>query len=231
MTRSFPLWPTLGTALVVVAAAFVTGIIAGIPAVLAFGSPKDPGDIGANVIEAAFYLGGAAVLIPLLETVSGRSLAGLGVRPLHARGWGFVTGALAIVLALQVVYQFVLGFFHQENHVQAGFQNFHVQSADAAALVLLNGAIIGPIVEELFFRGLLFNAFSVRMPMLAAALLSGAIFGIAHGDPVLFPVLALFGTVQAVFYRASGNLVVPMVVHGANNALFLSLMMTVPGFH
>ena len=231
MTRSFPLWPTLGTALVVVAAAFVTGIIAGIPAVIVFGSPKNPGDIGANIIEAAFYLGGAAVLLPLLQAVSGRSLTGLGVRPLDARGWGFAAGGLAIVLALQLLYQGVLSFFHQGNHVQAGFQNFHVSGADAAVLVLVNGAIIGPIVEELFFRGLLFNAFSVRMPMLAAALLSGAIFGIAHGDPVLFPVLALFGMVQAAFYRISGNLVVPMIVHGVNNAIFLSLMIAVPGFH
>ena len=231
VTRSFPLWPTFGTACIVVLAAFAGGILAGIPAVLAFGSPKNPGDLGANVIEAAFYLGGAAALIPLLEIVSGRSLAALGVRPLDARDWGFVAGALLIVLGLQLLYQLILSLFHQQNHVQAGFANFHVQTPEAATFVLVNGAVIAPIVEELFFRGLLFNAISVRTPVYAAALLSGVIFGIAHGDPVLFPVLALFGTVQAVFYRMSGNLVVPMVVHGANNALFLSLMMAVPGFH
>lgn len=231
MTRSFALWPTLGTTITVVLAAFLTGILAGIPAVLVFGTPKNPGDVGANIIEGAFYLGGAAVLIPLLESLSGRSLAGLGVRPLDARSWGFVASALLIVLVLQIAYQAVLVLFHRQNHVQAGFQNFHVQTPEAAAFVLLNGAIIAPIVEELFFRGLLFNAFSVRLPVLAAMFCSGAVFGIAHGDPVLFPVLTAFGMVQAAFYRMSGNLVVPMIVHAANNALFLSLMMAVPGFH
>lgn len=230
-SRPFPLWPTAAAACAVIAVAFLAAILIGIPTVIAFGSPRNPGDLGANLIEAAFYLGGAAALIPFLERLSHRSLAGLGVRPMHAKDWGFVASALILILTLQVVYQLILGAFHQQNHVQAGFANFRVRSPEGAVMVLLNGAVIAPIVEELFFRGLLFNAFATRMPIVVAAFISGALFGVAHGDPVLFPVLMLFGVMQALFYRLSGNLVVPMLVHGANNALFLSLMMTVPGFH
>ena len=32
-------------------------------------------------------------------------------------------------------------------------------------------------------------------------------------------------------YRATGNLVVAMVVHGINNGVFLTLMILIPGFH
>lgn len=227
----FPLWGSLAAACLVVVTAFFAGIVVGIPTVIALGTPKEPGDLGSNVIEAAFYLGGAAVVIPLLERLSNRTLRQLGVRPLVGRDWLLVIASIAIVLLLQGAYQFVLVGLHQQNHIQAGFEHFAVVSPAAAAMVLVNGAVIAPIVEELFFRGLIFNALSLRMPMLLAAIVSGLLFGIAHGDPILFPVLAVFGVVQAVAYRMSGNLVVPMIVHAVNNGIFLALMIAIPGFH
>jgi membrane protease YdiL (CAAX protease family) len=228
--RPYPLWPTLGSILLVLAAGFFAMIVAGIPTVITLGSPRSPGDVGANIIEAAFYLGGVAALIPLLERLSQRTLPQLGLRPLDKFSWGLVAVALAAMLALQVVYQAILGAFHQQNHVQAGFEHFKVFTPAAAAMVLINGAVVAPIAEELFFRGLIFNALAMRMPMLLAAVISGIVFGIGHGDLVLFPALAVFGTLQAIFYRISGNLIVPMIVHAANNAIFLTLMIAVPGF-
>ncbi|MBV8601198.1 MAG: CPBP family intramembrane metalloprotease [Candidatus Eremiobacteraeota bacterium] len=212
-------------------AGLFTGIVAGIPSVLIFGPSKNPASVGNGIIEAAFYLGAAAVLIPLLERISGRSLEELGLRPLSPRDWGLALGGLGAVLLLQFLYQFVLIGTHQQNHVQAGFENFSVTSFDSGALMLLTGAVIAPIVEELYFRGLIFNALAVRMPAIWAAIASGILFGAAHGDLVLLPVLAIFGTINALLYRASGNLGVPMIVHAGNNLIFLSLMIAIPGFH
>lgn len=229
--RAFGFWPTLGWALLVVCTGFVAAILAGIPTVIIGGQPKNPGDVGMNVIEAAFYLGGGAVLIPALERLSRGSLPQLGLRPLDARKWGLIAAGTVAIFALQFSYQFVLASLHQQNHVQAGFEKFAVHSPLAATMVLINGALIAPVCEELFFRGLLFNALAVRIPVILAAILSGIVFGAAHGDMILFPVLALFGVVQALLYRASGNLVVPITVHAINNGVFLALMIAFPGFH
>ena len=229
--RPFPFWPTLGWALLVACTGMVAAILAGIPTVIIAGSPKNPGDVAMNVIEAAFYLGGAAVLVPALERLSGLSLPQLGLRRLEPRAWGLIVFGAVAVFALQFCYQFVLIALHQQNHVQAGFEKFAVHSPLAATMVLINGAAIAPFCEELFFRGLLFNALSVRMPVLFAAILSGIVFGGAHGDPVLLPVLALFGVLQALLYRATGNLYVPIAVHAINNGVFLALMIAFPGFH
>lgn len=206
-------------------------IVAGIPTVITLGTPLNPGDIGANIVEAAFYIGGLAVLVPMLERISHRTLSQLGVRPLDKFSWGIVGVSLVALLAMQVIYQAILGAFHQENHIQAGFEHFRVTSPASAIMVLVTGAIIAPVAEELFFRGLIFNALATRMPMLVAALISGVLFGLGHGDLVLFPALTLFGILQAIFYRISGNLIVPMIVHAANNAIFLALMIVIPGFH
>ena len=215
--------------MVLVAGVFAM-VVAGIPTVITLGTPMNPGDVGANIIEAAFYLGGLAVLVPMLERISHRSLSQLGIRPLDKFSWVVVAVLLATMLLIQIIYQAILGAFHQQNHVQAGFEHFRVASPTAAILVLLTGALIAPIAEELFFRGLIFNALASRMPILVAAVISGVLFGLGHGDLVLFPALTLFGTLQAIFYRISGNLVVPIIVHAANNAIFLTLMILVPGF-
>jgi membrane protease YdiL (CAAX protease family) len=213
--------------LVLVAGLFAM-IVAAIPTVITLGAPMNPGDIGANIVESAFYLGGLAVLVPLLERVSHRTLSQLGVRPLDKFSWGIVAVSLVVLVTMQVVYQAVLGAFHQQNHVQAGFEHFRATSPTSAIMVLITGAVIAPIAEEMFFRGLIFNALATRMPMLVAALISGVLFGLGHGDLVLFPALALFGVLQAIFYRISGNLIVPMIVHAANNAIFLTLMIVIP---
>lgn len=226
----FPIWPTLGAACLVIAAALFALIVVAIPTVIVLGTPRNPGDPGANIIEAAFYIGGGAALVPLLERLSHRSLSALGVRRIDKRGATLAVAALFTMLCLQGVYQLILTAFHQQNHIQAGFEHFGVRTPQAAIMVLINGALIAPIVEELFFRGLIFNALAVRTPVVLAALVSGVLFGLAHGDAILFPVLAVFGMIQALIYRASGNLVVPMIVHAANNAIFLGLMIAIPGF-
>ncbi|MBV8150424.1 MAG: CPBP family intramembrane metalloprotease [Candidatus Eremiobacteraeota bacterium] len=229
--RPFPIWATLGTLVLAIFVGFITAIVVAVPTVLILGPAKNPGSAATNIIEAAFYLGGVAVLIPLLERISGRSLHDLGVRRLDGHLLGLAAGGFVFVLVLQGVYQVILTAFHQQNHVQAGFEKFAVHAPLDAVYVLVTGAIVAPICEELFFRATIFNALAERIPVFWAAVISGALFGGAHGDPVLFPVLLVFGTFQALIYRRSGNLLVPMTIHAANNGLFLSLMMAFPGFH
>ena len=78
---------------------------------------------------------------------------------------------------------------------------------------------IGPLVEEMVFRGLLFGALAPRIGVLLGALVSALLFGLAHGDPVLFPALAALGFVNALLYARTANLTVPVALHGLSNAL------------
>ena len=58
-----------------------------------------------------------------------------------------------------------------------------------------------------------------RIGIIAGAILTAIIFGLVHGDPVLFPTLAALGLVTALAYAATGNLWVPITLHILNNAL------------
>jgi membrane protease YdiL (CAAX protease family) len=114
---------------------------------------------------------------------------------------------------------------HQTNHVQSGFEHFSVVSKIpnvtliSVTLAVVSAVILAPIVEEIIFRALLFGALASRIGVLAAALVSGAIFGAVHGDLVLFPSLAALGFVAAIAYAATGNLWVSITLHAVNNAV------------
>ena len=76
--------------------------------------------------------------------------------------------------------------------------------------------VLGPVVEEALFRGVLLHRWAVKWNLTTALWVSSLLFGIAHGPSVIGG--AVFGLVMAILYIETGSLLVPVVVHAANNA-------------
>lgn len=88
-----------------------------------------------------------------------------------------------------------------------------------ALIVLLVFLAIGaPLVEELFFRGLLFRALLGRLPVSIATISSAVLFALAHFEAVQFAGLAVFGVVLAYMAWRTGRLGMSMGAHMAFNA-------------
>lgn len=86
----------------------------------------------------------------------------------------------------------------------------------------LVGGIIGPIAEEIFFRGIIYGFFR-RYGAVAAILLSTMAFAAFHPFGGGIPVTQIIGGLLfAVSYEMEKNLLVPMVIHISGNlAIFL----------
>lgn len=105
----------------------------------------------------------------------------------------------------------------------------------AFAGLILSVAVGAPIVEELFFRGLLLRALQRRVPDWAAVAVSAVAFGIAHGsalpvDGVILVMVSLtvFGAILAVMAIRTGRLGPSIVTHAVFN-LFTLLYLTFTG--
>ena len=85
---------------------------------------------------------------------------------------------------------------------------------------LLSLALIAPISEEVYFRGLIHRWFQPRMAFWPRVLTSSALFGLAHFDSVGV-VLSSFilGIVNAIAYEKSKSLWPPILIHGASNSI------------
>lgn len=99
----------------------------------------------------------------------------------------------------------------------------------ALSLVLIIG-IIGPIAEEVFFRGFAYRAFKERLGKGAALVLSALLFAAIHGNPLaLFPIF-LIGLLLAYIYERTGSLAAPIGLHCANNLMAVLFFFLAPDF-
>ncbi len=83
--------------------------------------------------------------------------------------------------------------------------------------------LIGPIAEEIFFRGILYGFFR-RWGAPTAIVLSTLLFVLPHTSGSIIPVTQLIGGILfAVAYEVEKNLLVPMLIHCLGNlAIFNS---------
>ena len=100
------------------------------------------------------------------------------------------------------------------------------KNATEVALFFAVGGIIGPVAEEIFFRGILYG-FLRRWGVAVAVILSSFLFVLPHTRSHAIPLTqAVGGILFAVAYEVEGCLVVPITIHVLGNlALFtLSLL-------
>lgn len=84
-------------------------------------------------------------------------------------------------------------------------------------------AFVGPLAEEVFFRGFAYGALKNRFAPTTAILISAAIFGVLHGElGVLVPIFAT-GVALAWVYERTGSIWPGLAAHSAQNLLALTL--------
>ncbi len=85
-------------------------------------------------------------------------------------------------------------------------------------LFLTFGFLITPVVEEIFFRGFLYNALKQHLPIMIAAITQAAIFAIVHPYDIMNRIqIFLFGIFLVVFYERRKNLLTPITMHSLLN--------------
>ena len=87
----------------------------------------------------------------------------------------------------------------------------------------LLGAIIGPIAEEIFYRGILYGFFR-KWGIPAALILSTLFFVLPHTSANTIPVTQIIGGILfAASYELEKNLLVPMTIHSLGNLAIFSI--------
>ena len=102
--------------------------------------------------------------------------------------------------------------------------DFTPESMDSLTFLLeaISSIIFAPILEELIFRGVLFNRLKIRTGVIAAMLISSFLFAIGHEVGGIISAF-LFGMCMCILYLKTDNILMGMSVHLINNlvAVFL----------
>lgn len=87
--------------------------------------------------------------------------------------------------------------------------------------------ILAPIAEEIFFRGVVFNAWLREAGRTIAYLGSATLFAVIHLSLVAVVPIFLLGLALAWVYRRTGNLLAPIAMHATVNGISVGLALVV----
>lgn len=179
----------------------------------------------------------------------GGFLAGMGVGVLV--GLGAVIANMPVTLASAFVLD-RLGY-----PVESGVQQplipelaGWVQESPGVAIpaLILVVVLTGPAVEELVFRGAIFNGLyrlgdlvsthsfgrenpgrvAKRTSFVLAALASSSLFALVHLEPILLPAFLILAVILCALFERTGSLLPPFVAHATFNS-FTVLLITLAG--
>ena len=105
--------------------------------------------------------------------------------------------------------------------VKNSLQNFSQISEslnnEAYIFIFLSVILFGPIVEELLFRGLIFNEIDKIKGGAAPIILSGLLFGLFHREPVQVVYASILGIILGFVYSKTRSLHLVIFMHMLNN--------------
>ena len=133
--------------------------------------------------------------------------------------------ALVSVFLLNLLTTSLLGTSPQsENPVLQLFVGAPVWKVAILGLLVV---VIGPIFEEILFRGWLYGGLRKKWGDAWALVISSLLFALIHGDAPALPALFVLGLIFAWVYRRSGSLWTSILVHAMWNATTFSLLISV----
>ncbi len=105
--------------------------------------------------------------------------------------------------------------------IEYGSENteFLVELALTTPLFIVVTSIIGPILEEIIFRKILFGTLYKRYNFFIAALLSSVVFAIVHMDFKHLLIYSAMGFTFAFLYVKTKRIIVPIIAHVSMNTL------------
>lgn len=169
------------------------------------------------IAQVGLWAGLLAVPIVVSRTKGNGMVADFGFwgRPLDAltgAGAGLVTQFLIVPL-LYIPIMYVFDIDSDDVGKVARDMTDRADGAAGIVILILIVGIAAPIVEEIFYRGLLQRSLERRLGAVPGLVATSVIFGISHFQLIQFPALVLAGLVFGLLAQRSGRLGPAIAAH------------------
>lgn len=156
----------------------------------------------------------AAALFYSLRHRSLMSAANFNAAPPLKVGAAFVCG-----LTLQIPIGFALALIP----FPEGMLEYHGEVTNACTspmwIQLLYAVVLAPLIEEIFFRGIVHDRAARVMPLPIACAVSSVGFALIHAEPIAVLVAFACGCVLALLYSRFKTVLIPIAFHSGFNLL------------
>jgi len=133
--------------------------------------------------------------------------------------------ALIAINIISFIYVFimasVLGIEAPASKIEILIRNKGISNT----MLLMMVAFIGPITEEVFFRGFLYSAFKENWGVLPALFLSSVLFSVVHLQVYSFFPLFLIGWLLAYLFEKTKSLFPAIFLHAVYNLILILILL------
>jgi len=162
-------------------------------------------------------VGGAVVVSQRFGTADLRRDYGLHVR--RSDVIGIPIGVLAQLVFVPLVSIPVTWVFGKERLEEPARDLTGRAEGLGVALLIVLVVLCAPVIEELFFRGLVLRSIQAQYNDTLALIGSAVLFGLAHFQLLQLPALVMFGLVSGYCAQRTGRLGMSMFAHAGFNAV------------
>ena len=155
-----------------------------------------------------------------------------GIIPKDASAWRLRVPEICLVLLMGAAFSQFANMLVAILQTTLNYQQYQetmdqMTSGKSLWFLLLCMGVIAPLAEEIVFRWLIYLRLRDYLPMAGAAVISGLIFGIYHGNLVQAVYAGILGMIFACFLEITGDIKTSVLLHmGANIWSLLSTYLT-----
>lgn len=174
---------------------------------------------------AGILLAELVYLLPVILIFAWKriNLQHLGFSKFDSRTIGIGCGLIVIAYSIIAVHNMLLVLIGMDTQGEGMLRI--LSELESPVWLFIVSVILAPVIEEIFFRGFLFQGFRQRYGWIPALLLSSGIFAAAHLDPFAFIPTFLLGVVMAYVYHRSNSVWPGIILHFLNNGFAMCALL------
>lgn len=203
----------------------VVPVVGDLAELLAGGQPSTFGTLVTLTVTQAGLVAAAALLV-----YAPRALAGLRLIPrtglVRSMAIGLGLAVPAWIIAQLIGYLTIRLLEPFGLQPEAGVADAALANADPTVLVVAL-VVVAPIAEELFFRGVVFNAWEREYGSSRALYGSAMLFAVIHGSAFVIPSIFVLGLVLGQLFRTTRSLPATILLHAGFNGITVTIALLV----
>lgn len=134
---------------------------------------------------------------------------------------------IIVGIILSIIYNTIVYYFNTFSH----FTDLYSGKTNILYSIIGTG-LIGPIIEELMFRGIIYNELKNKYPVMKSILITTIFFALIHANFVQIIYAFALGFILIYAYELTNNLKSSILIHMASNitTTFISLLLQTDNF-
>ena len=167
---------------------------------------------------------GFLLSVIIIKVISPLNWSDFGLRKPEVRIWviiGLVFASIIVILITGYIWVYLTGLSYY--HTQLISEYLKPLDFSWLIIYLIYIVIISPIIEEIFFRGVIFSTLREVMGIRIGLVLQAVLFAVIHGEiNVLFPQF-VSGLVLAYVYYRTRSIFPSIIIHSLQNTYVVGI--------